>query len=1039
MQDITTISSPSALCTPLRETMRADALSVAEENEVYRLQHAVRQVQNSSLKAPAVELPRTNHGFVRNLLIHSLRTISAFYGERMTGRYTEAQYPATSLSIQPRAAPSRPDRVHEASSSGIFSYVSDPLIFPGAAAELAYTARATELTDTDVHFFSAKSHAGGALLAALDDESGNLPAAEMQGLLEDKELLLAFVAHAISKRAAPGAVAASTMEMVPESTDQQQYLDQHCKIRTKTNTGTIVGDSLLVSGEYIRNPVRGVLEKIKAEILPGHPLTDMEVTLAEINNVVQDVIFGIWSLGAYPIIKYAAAKSFTAAGHSVNGDLRCLKNEFSGEEMAQLLFDTEVGLTNRGLMNQRVPAKLSEAKGFKPDGLFVQEHLPTGIHTEKYMAVQRNGQEIRIREKSPGEFVTCHPHAMHGERLEQRVFFDQKKQRIFFERQLPEDSGYDFDIVDGRKYIQLHGKNHELVYNWNARRSEIKIETASKSEVLPVYMEKLSHAWHLSERGGRPVFAAGQVKWIDRIKLKKTPQYVYRATENLNVKTYGHGKIYEARLAGKFISESPALHAVEMHGELVPVRLKVTPGHGIRYETYNTALPEKAGRPVEWDGERWIFESATSRHVANSLKNAINKDKLDQISLDRLSAPDDNGIRWDSKDRGFLKIRNGFVQLHSHRYHPDRFFVRQASRNIQVVLKNHQFHLETLAQRLQKLKTIGLSGRLPGQSRQASIMKKRTAAEIVADVYHTSIQRAKKQLCEYRFPEHGVFDEMEFALHLENYQSVPPWAKRFKLSALEQQDVTNPKIDLGEHISDGAFGVVYEDLASEHFLIKKYKDYYKKNNKKNKLVTANSEADLFSRYYGPGSASVIENGDEVYLRMYKVPGKGIDGITLPKWLTDTYLPEDACERYVDMLERMLDVGIIHKDLHMGNFMYESSNQQFYPIDFSTHSESFFSSSVKMKEKVNAYDERNWKKIIQTIRSLKKESADELVILKQVPFSEAERELIRHGFWLDDIVRIRELGGLTRQENNLLNSGKTVEDIVRLRQRPSPME
>lgn len=47
-----------------------------------------------------------------------------------------------------------------------------------------------------------------------------------------------------------------------QETAFRQYLANNCRIRTKSNEGQVLGDSLLVSGEYVRNPLRAVAEEI---------------------------------------------------------------------------------------------------------------------------------------------------------------------------------------------------------------------------------------------------------------------------------------------------------------------------------------------------------------------------------------------------------------------------------------------------------------------------------------------------------------------------------------------------------------------------------------------------------------------------------------------------------------------------------------------------------------------------------------------------------------------------------------------------------
>jgi len=112
----------------------------------------------------------------------------------------------------------------------------------------------------------------------------------------------------------------------------------------------------------------------------------------------------------------------------------------------------------------------------------------------------------------------------------------------------------------------------------------------------------------------------------------------------------------------------------------------------------------------------------------------------------------------------------------------------------------------------------------------------------------------------------------------------------------------------------------------------------------------------FNAYYGPEAACVIPKFFKTYLRMYKVPG-------------------DALERYVDMLERMQNVGILHADLHSGNFVYDANSQQLHPFDFSNQRQRFFDADVQTKETLNLVDTLQWSKTWARIRSIKAESPE----------------------------------------------------------------
>lgn len=368
------------------------------------------------------------------------------------------------------------------------------------------------------------------------------------GVLKDKEPFIVMVKHDTQEKFQKISMQQS---LKPGQDAAENYAETHCRIRTKTVSGHLVGDGLLVASEYTRNPVRGIAEKIKEHILPGQPLTEGEVIATEVSNAFgYDMVLAFFTGGAYPIVKYGAAKALAAAGHTVNADMTCLKREFSDEALAELLFDTEVGLTERRGIHQVLqpkPPELSGTHPFKPSGTFVQENLSNGIHTEKYLRVNRNGEEIRIREKRPGEYVTFHPDAVKPELVEKRIFFDAKTQQIHFAGDLPQSQGMNFDVVDGKKYITLQGENFELNYNVQNKQYEIKIERESGVVWLPVYKEKLSHTWHLHKKNDKPVFSAADEAFLNLIKMSPDKNSYTTAVDNLNPRRYGKGKINELR------------------------------------------------------------------------------------------------------------------------------------------------------------------------------------------------------------------------------------------------------------------------------------------------------------------------------------------------------------------------------------------------------------------------------------------------------------------------------------------------------------
>lgn len=208
-------------------------------------------------------------------------------------------------------------------------------------------------------------------------------------------------------------------------------------------------------------------------------------------------------------------------------------------------------------------------------------------------------------------------------------------------------------------------------------------------------------------------------------------------------------------------------------------------------------------------------------------------------------------------------------------------------------------------------------------------------------------ENAEALLDEYNFPYGGrVFSGYTFAQHIKQTGNIPSWAERFKkvlggesfsvenietIAALHP-NIPEHKLDfhlgkkLGQRSSEGE---VFLDADDVRYVIKRY--YYDYN-----LSSVKHNAEVFQRYYGEGSAEALCGEDgKYYLRMYKVPGKFLRD--LPSYS----LPRDAVNRYVDMLEKLNKVGIMHGQLHSENIFWDEDSQTFFPIDLCNMKEWYF--------------------------------------------------------------------------------------------------
>ncbi|WP_408068332.1 OspG family effector kinase [Yersinia pekkanenii] len=144
----------------------------------------------------------------------------------------------------------------------------------------------------------------------------------------------------------------------------------------------------------------------------------------------------------------------------------------------------------------------------------------------------------------------------------------------------------------------------------------------------------------------------------------------------------------------------------------------------------------------------------------------------------------------------------------------------------------------------------------------------------------------------------------------------------------------NPEIKLGKRIGRGNAGDVFLDANNPDFVLKKL------STQDSVLLTEvhMKEVEYFNRYYGEGSAEFIKQGNQHYIRMYRVPGK-----TLIEINSKIY-PPNAKERFLSMMDDLGYNNIIHNDLNFNNVLYDKKNNTFYPIDFDNAYDGYYSAS-----------------------------------------------------------------------------------------------
>ncbi|RJL50153.1 OspG family effector kinase [Pectobacterium carotovorum] len=251
--------------------------------------------------------------------------------------------------------------------------------------------------------------------------------------------------------------------------------------------------------------------------------------------------------------------------------------------------------------------------------------------------------------------------------------------------------------------------------------------------------------------------------------------------------------------------------------------------------------------------------------------------------------------------------------------------------------------------------------------------KRTTAISVLKEVDGFTENSARELLTQYQFSVNSLYSDYRFALEVEKMGMIPEWAGRFKKRPrmdgsaeevvetilLMKPDFPQGKIkfNLGDKLGKGGFGEVFLDADDKDFLIKKYfiNEYI------NSTEVATHEAEMFNRYYGEGAATVLwDEAGNVYVRMYKVPGKTLGS------LPSSSLPADAVQRFVDMIEKLNKLEIIHNDIHSGNILWDETDQVFYPIDINNLREIYFNADPNDKSDMNETGEDEWYEILKEI-------------------------------------------------------------------------
>ncbi|PRC93883.1 hypothetical protein [Solimicrobium silvestre] len=710
-----------------------------------------------------------------------------------------------------------------------------------------------------------------------------------------------------------------------------EHIETHCAFETELldNGGNIKGEVLLLMAQRAENPFRMIYDSNKNIKNPSPEQRGVAIGL----NFAADIL----TIGIKPFISALIANNIRKQHYQQNGDEICAtrQDHISFAEVATAIDVGGLSFPSRNKGFSKKPMELMNSAPLPERAAYYSRNRHTGVQRELLMEVKTTagnsdgGGKIFLKSKGNGEFVTWLPHAARPELLERRVIVDESTMNWRYADKF-DAMPLNVEMIEGKNFIILHQQKHELHVNRNQHYEVVVHKEAGVKEYIPVYMEPLSKSWHLKVHNEHPVFRTKQQKIIDRIKVAPEADKSYRAIDNLRPDYYGNGKVFEVRYKDRGISESQSLYEVaEMNGVLAPVRTNTVKGHGVTYEVYDVKNINQKGHPIEWSGDRWLFERPTSVHVAGQLKKAITPELYAKdVDARKLSAPDHQGLRWDANDQAYLKVKNNYVEVNTFISHPNninrKYIKRQDGSNLYIRFKGDKFHPESLAERISNIKTNGFGGR--------RFMPEDFLIQAKGGIDNAETRAwATELLSQYNLPPNSLYNDLEFAIHYLEWQQIPEWAARYKVPGLNRINVLdssgNQKTLRYFHdapLGSGVEGDVYPD-GSDGYLIKIY-------HSENELSAVSDASEAFSRYYGKGSSELFHNSENVIMRMKKVPGEPLSKVGT--------LPSDAIQKFDEMLSTLAQKNIYHPDLKPDNILWDKDAKKFNPIDFGVDSNDY---------------------------------------------------------------------------------------------------
>jgi len=382
---------------------------------------------------------------------------------------------------------------------------------------------------------------------------------------------------------------------------------------------------------------------------------------------------------------------------------------------------------------------------------------------------------------------------------------------------------------------------------------------------------------------------------------------------------------------------------------------------------------------------------------SKNLRTRISASMTDKsVTHAQCSAPDARGARRHKSDqwRTDQTQPEGHVGLRQLAGRSNAVLAEDQAAGIGICSQDGPLQQQGLHHRSTLLNTDGLSG---GEV----ILSQRTDEQIIMQVFGMNAATVKKYLAQYCFEKTGLYSQRVFVRFIESYQEPPRWAAALRRSQepgthadaasavtrlvgssihaaiyavapCEPAQRISGSLKLGDRLSAGISGIVFLDSEDTQFVIKRLRQCgWRKNSSgqvEKKLLSfetrwhlALQEAINFRSYYGPGAAEVLADDADVYIRMFRIPGR-----ELAYWQLGS-LPSDASEKFMQMVCRLSQCGMWNDDLHEQNIFYCDELESFFPIDFNGRMAQYLGYDAVKKQSINESDCRSWNDLIRFIQ------------------------------------------------------------------------